>query len=893
MTHLLMIPVLAASIASAAPVVQWDFTRGTQGWQPNARVARLTHDADGLKIVCTGHDPWLTSPRFDCPRDSRAFITLRLKATEDDGGEVFYGVRAQAGKSVHFAIHGDGKWHDYRLLIPEPLGPGVMLRFDPGSDEGTFCLASIKVEALAEILLPALPKPRHPRHYGNETTRVVSGDVTFRMHGQTWGAFTICVGDAEMAAGYDGDLLGTWQDDSVQWHQLRDARSVALQGAKENTYGLSATLKDGIGATWTLERIVSAGSVPGTLVVETTLAVDRESQVLHVPWLTIFPGLDTFGERKHQGVFAGIEYLCDEPSSSEADVAAPKNVRRVPSAIKLAYPLMAIEHDQRYIGVTWERSVHIAPIFDSPDRVFNSGAHVMALAAPEVGTLRIENDPYAHSPFEVSPERPICVRATIVAGTGRTIMPAVKHYVALKGFPEIPKFTGEYGAATELMSHGWLDSGCNMDGVFRHAVWHDKFMARRPAGEAIMFIDWLAHHVSDKALQTRLEELRDLALSKHAPSDPFSGRISHARVTSAPFVLGRLPEFITQKIKQAEAGLKRFDERGVKFYRPRKDKPDYGKTHFAKHANGLAASDVASILYAATLCGRESLKAQALDLLDKQTVLYANTVPRGAQTWEVPLHTPDILASANMTKAYVLGHLLSDDPKHLEQARYWAWTGVPFLYLDPPVKPGEAGVYATTAVLGATNWRAPYWIGLPVQWCGLAYASALHYLSDCDRAGPWAKIAKGITAAGLRMSWPASDNERQGLLPDFFHLDRQMSAGPAINPGTVQAHLPELYGRGKLYDIKPLRSSGWLVHAPCAISDAKETGERVEFSLDGWGKKDYRILVAGGKRRPDRIAITREGGAPWQPVDISRVRPNAEDGYTVIHITGACRLRMQ
>jgi len=35
----------------------------------------------------------------------------------------------------------------------------------------------------------------------------------------------------------------------------------------------------------------------------------------------------------------------------------------------------------------------------------------------------------------------------------------------------------------------------------------------------------------------------------------------------------------------------------------------------------------------------------ALELLDKQTLLYANTVPRGAQTWEIPLHTPDILAA--------------------------------------------------------------------------------------------------------------------------------------------------------------------------------------------------------------------------------------------------------
>ena len=69
--------------------------------------------------------------------------------------------------------------------------------------------------------------------------------------------------------------------------------------------------------------------------------------------------------------------------------------------------------------------------------------------------------------------------------------------------------------------------------------------------------------------------------------------------------------------------------------------------------------------------------ARALAILDQQAALYANTVPRGAQTWEVPLHTPDILASAHLVSAYTLGYELSGDPALLDRAKYWAWTGVP------------------------------------------------------------------------------------------------------------------------------------------------------------------------------------------------------------------------
>jgi hypothetical protein len=202
-----------------------------------------------------------------------------------------------------------------------------------------------------------------------------------------------------------------------------------------------------------------------------------------------------------------------------------------------------------------------------------------------------------------------------------------------------------------------------------------------------------------------------------------------------------------------------------------------------------------------------------------------------------------------MIKSYVLGYALSERPAYLDQARYWAWTGVPFVYLVNPT-PGAVGPYATIAVLGGTNWKAPIWFGLPVQWCGLVYASALHDLSRHDPDGPWDQIAKGITAAGLQMIWPATDEKRQGLLPDFFHLRAQVSDGPAINPGTVQAHVPELFGEGRLYDMRKLPSRNWFIHAPCAIRDVAEHSNSVTFNTDGWGSRPYTVLISGVSRAP-------------------------------------------
>ena len=84
--------------------------------------------------------------------------------------------------------------------------------------------------------------------------------------------------------------------------------------------------------------------------------MDQDRDVIHLPWLTLFPGLGTFGERKTQGLFAGLEYLEDEPSSSEADITTAEHIRRAPDPVKVTFPLMAIAHEGRYVGLVWEPS---------------------------------------------------------------------------------------------------------------------------------------------------------------------------------------------------------------------------------------------------------------------------------------------------------------------------------------------------------------------------------------------------------------------------------------------------------------------------------------------------------------------------------------------------------
>ncbi len=128
-------------------------------------------------------------------------------------------------------------------------------------------------------------------------------------------------------------------------------------------------------------------------------------------------------------------------------------------------------------------------------------------------------------------------------------------------------------------------------------------------------------------------------------------------------------------------------------------------------------------------------------------------------------------------RAYVLGYELTDDESYLKLATRWALTGVPYVYQwgDRPIMK-----YATIATLCATNWRAPVWIGRPVQWCGIVYADALLDLAPHDKTLNWRQLAEGILIAGEQQQY--TEGTSRGLLADSLILDSQKLLPYDINP---------------------------------------------------------------------------------------------------------------
>ena len=104
----------------------------------------------------------------------------------------------------------------------------------------------------------------------------------------------------------------------------------------------------------------------------------------------------------------------------------------------------------------------------------------------------------------------------------------------------------------------------------------------------------------------------------------------------------------------------------------------YQRGHFEDTANGLCAAPAARLLEFAYITGDAEALQAGLRTLE---YMKRFDTPRGAQIWEIPLHTPDQLASAYLVWAYTRGYQLTGNAEYLREARRWALSGIPFTYL--------------------------------------------------------------------------------------------------------------------------------------------------------------------------------------------------------------------
>ena len=854
--------VLATGLGwSSESVTLVDFAKPGHGWKGNPRT-RPASEGQGFCVALTGEeDPWLEGPSVAVPSaDGAQRMALELDAACGRSGDVqvFFAAEGKpfTAEQSAWLSRSDTAGGGYGGVVPL-LGQRMRFRLDPPGSEGRVCLHALRARPLVPLATLACERPVRVA-LPSAPLRVESGAVEVAHDPARWNAFVCSVKGRAFAESNPAETLAYVAGKQVVPVNLA-AAAVAVERHADG-FTVSARVRDAGGAEWRLTRRFSP--CRDGVRIDGSLAVDQPREAVHLPWVTLFAGCGSFGAGKNQALLPGVEYLENEPSSNEKEIMGEAANRRLVAPYKVCYPMMALTADGRWFSLSWQTGgVAASPLFDSPDRVFHSGGHLMGVWSPAAGEARFESEFAVYRGVKLEAGYTYGYAITVSGGDGAAVTEAVGAYVARGGLPPVPVFEGGFDAAVRLLASGWLDSAARQGLTWRHAVWGDHFPPAPHAEDVPAYLLWLAAQTTDRALKTRLADTAREVIAKLPPGCYGVGGISHVKRPVGALLYGHLEGLVRQAGPRAARMAASMPE-GRMRYVPQPGKPDYGSTLGSDHCNGFTVMTAEEMLVQASLSGDEAAIAAALAVLDKMTANYAGQVPRGAQPWEMPLHTPDIVASGRLVHAYVLGYLLSGRDAYLEQARYWAWTGVSMLYLAPPTE-GPVGLYATIGVIGATNWKAPNWIGQPVQWCGLVYRSALEDLARVDRVQPelWRTLARGMTVAGLQMCFPLDDAERRcGLLPDYFLLQPQRSDGPAINPGTLQAHLAEAYGKVPFYSATRL-SAGSLVHVPGEVRPVDVRDGTTALTVTAWPESDYRVLMTRVGRPPQRVL--------WngQPVD--------------------------
>lgn len=889
---LLLTPLSASAAERNEARVVADFSRPDHGWRPKS--AALRPLADGVALAAVADDPWFVGPVVDVPV-VEGVDRLLVELEAESPGDFRCYVAAETGdfaESAAAPLLADGPGRFVGLL--PALGERMRFRLDP-PDFGAVTLRSLRVRALAPIFTlpprPAEAGPIAPLSLGDGCPEVTAGGVRVRHDGRRWNALEVWVAGTRMADTFPEEAI--WTTDGTRATAVDPSRGGVTVTTLPEGFEVTASVREpgdpADAAEWTFVRSIERGEHGIRL--ETRVSVDRRREVVHLPWLTLLSGLGSFGERKSQALLPGVEWLADEPSSSEREIRGPAANRRLPDPLDVCFPTMVLAAEKRWLAIDLEPAgAPAGPVFDSPDRLLASGGHLTGFWAPAAGggpsPARFPGELAVHRAIVVEPGTTLRLAVTLRGGFGDTVLRAVADRVRADGPPEPPVFEGGLDAACRLLAHGWLDSAARDGTRVRHAVWPGAF-GPQPAADAPACMLWLAAHASEAALAARL---RASAAETFATLPPEAvGGVGHVVRPSLPLLVRGDVGGLEKAVNAAGERARRIAAEivaggGRAAYAP--GKVDYASTLGDADPNGVTAIAAESMLDAAALSGdEETIRAclAALDLVGRASP--AGSVPRGAQGWEMPLHTPDILAAARMTRAHLLGLLLDGHPRRLDEARAWAWSGVPFVYLRDPLPQSRVGRYATIGVLGATNWEAPLWIGQPVQWCGLVYAGALQDLARVDvRLGDtWRTLGRGITRTGLAMTFPADDPAgRGGLLPDFWLFRAGRGDGPAINPGTVQATLAEAFDATPLVTASRLPGTaghgGHVVHVAGRVERATVSDAGAEIDLVAW--QESLVLLTRVPVRPTRVA--------WNGAAVEAT--HLGDGSLAVPVAGRGRL---
>ncbi|MGH2558932.1 MAG: hypothetical protein ACRDJH_07695 [Thermomicrobiales bacterium] len=629
---------------------------------------------------------------------------------------------------------------------------------------------------------------------------------------------------------------------------------------------LSGSWADADGLTWRFSHEFHLTPNPRQVEIIARAAPSAPTKVLHFSGPTFLAGEGSFGARKTDGLFPGLEYLTkDEPSSSTAFASENYAGRAVPHPYKIAVPMMAVAHEGLTVGLIWDPNQdygsawrHPAAVFSSPNRLDDADHHLLGLFAPGVPRFVEENAREATKPIGASPTNPLRIEARLVALTGATSIDVLKVWVDTYGLPEIEP-PHAYAENVDLCVRSYVDVAWDENAEAWHHTLADPWGPRyepRVIAQLWRYGQWPA---GDSALRARARDQVRRGLERARKSGP--GTANPQNRPSAPHLelalhYGQIAESLAGTKRQVDELLAAQQSDGSWPWRPDLiAHASYNTDERRKvmggeeSSTGLTADRAHHLLAWARMTGDEACREAGL-----RAVAWCNaqTRPEGAQTWELHLHVPDILAAPYLVDVNLAAHHLTGDDSYLAEADRWAWTGLPFTYLwRAYYRPIMA--YCTVPVFGVTFHDVQSWFGVDVHWNGLVYADALCRLAATTGEERWRQIALGIVACGMQQQPTAGP--WLGMYPDAVSLVRgEEEYTWWLNPNLIGLNTFELAGIPLDVTTTTLEShaASNLVTSGATVVEAKIRSDGLRLILDYPPGETSHTLI-GGLGKPSRV----------------------------------------
>jgi hypothetical protein len=609
---------------------------------------------------------------------------------------------------------------------------------------------------------------------------------------------------------------------------------------------------------------------------------------------------------RDEAVYPGLEWLVeDEVSSGALDIAQghADRIRYVVHPNFVTAPAIGVHGSHGTVGLCWDihqqwdgQRDRPSAVFASPDRFENQRAHLMGLFLPTVPEFVQVNSREAASgkPFLLEPGKSIRLEAQIYADAdARDALAVIDQWIKLYGFPTpAPLPRGSYEREIEFSMQAYLKSlwipetkewwtskgGGPMSAKERSST----FVAELLTGAMLSpnaDVRRLCRERAEQVLPLVGGELR-------LDAQRFPGHLDQILAGAG----GGAAELLAARGKD---GAWRFDANqmgtgpfvGMDYHELGPDRA--GEV-------GLCAARATQVLRYARTAGDVEAYRQMLSTLE---IMESFRVPRAAQVWEVPVHTPDILAAAEATEAFLEAYRFSRDPRWLRDAVMWARRGLPFVYLwNDPERPFLLG--ATIPVFGAT-WMQGSWFGRPVQWNGLRYAEAILKLAAYDTSYPWRQIAATIVHSALYQQDTRGENV--ALWPDNISAVDSEKCPWVFTPKMILGDVLRLMGRGEDVATVAVGPGERRMHinANAKLSQAACVSDTCQFHVT-YPTGEQGIVVVFNVTRPTKVFLSGKPIAEREDIEKGmqpgwRYLPGAaclsirvpRDGESAIRIDGA------